>query len=68
MWLRLNYLIYNINSSKWPQIIVKDPLFNSIKSFAPLYYDQLVLPDAGRSYLINENKDIFLTYPFSDTT
>lgn len=62
-----NYFIYSINSSKWPQIIVKDSLFNTLASFSPIHYNQYVMPAAGRSYLFNDNKDIFLTYPFSDT-
>ncbi|MGD9780311.1 6-bladed beta-propeller [Methanomethylovorans sp.] len=62
-----NFLIYNINSSKWPQIMVKDSLFKTIRSFSSMHYNQQVMPAAGRSYLFNDNKDVFLTYPFSDT-
>lgn len=62
-----NFLIYNINSSKWSQIIVKNSLFKTIGSFSPMRYNQQVMPAAGRSYLFNDNKNIFLTYPFSDT-
>ncbi len=62
-----NLLIYNTSSSKWPQIIIKDSLFKTTQSFSPMHYNQRIMPAAGRSYLFNDNKDIFLTYPFSDT-
>lgn len=62
-----NLLIYNTSSSKWPQIIIKDSLFQTTQSFSPMHYNQRIMPAAGRSYLFNDNKDIFLTYPFSDT-
>ena len=61
------YLIYNINNPKWPQIIIKDSLFQNKGAFSPLENNQLVMPMAGRSYLLKDSKNIFLTYPFSDT-
>lgn len=62
-----NYLIYNMTTPKWDQLVVFDKSLKLISGFSPLNSDQLIQPMAGRGYLLKDKKDLFLTYPFSDT-